>query len=147
MIFFIKHYQLLFIILFSALLIAPVSAEIFKCKTPDGKTTYSSKKCAGSSTVFLVKEHNTAEQAAETKNTLASVDIYITNWCPYCKKAMAYLRSKNIPFNIYDIENDRQAKSRKQKLAPGYRGVPLTVINGEILKGFSASRFDKALNL
>ncbi len=147
MILFLKHYQALFIVLFGALVIAPASAEIFKCKTPDGKTTYSSKKCAGSSTVFLVKEHIAVSQERETGSTLASVDIYITRWCPYCKKAVAYLRSKNIPLNIYDIENDRQAKSRKQKLAPGYRGVPLTVINGEILKGFSTTRFDKVLNL
>ena len=125
----------------------PASAAIYKCKTASGQTIYSSKKCEGSSSVLSLKKEKTVEQTLNKELTKPSVDIYITSWCPYCKKAMAYLRSNNIPFNSYNIENDADAKSRKQKIAPGYAGVPLTVINGQILKGFSSSRFDKALNL
>jgi len=114
----------------------PVSAEVFKCTTAEGETIYSSKKCMGSLEVLSLNKGNKP-----------AVTIYITKWCPYCKKAMAYLRSKNISFTPYDIEQSAYAKLKKQKLAPGYTGVPLTVINGTILKGFSADRFDKALSL
>lgn len=60
---------------------------------------------------------------------------------------MAYLRSNGIAFNAYDIEKNARAKARKQKLDPAYSGIPLTVINGKVLKGFSASRFGNALGL
>jgi len=143
----LRNYQLIFIILLSTQFVLPASAAIYKCKTANGQTIYSSKKCVGNSSIFSVKKEKTVEQTLNKKLNKPSVDIYIKSWCPYCKKAIAYLRSNNIPFNSYNIENNAYAKSRKQKIAPGYTGVPLTVINGQILKGFSSSRFDKALNL
>lgn len=124
------------ILLMAFLYTLPVSAEVFKCTTAEGETIYSSKKCIGSLEVLLLNKANKP-----------AVTIYITKWCPYCKKAMAYLRSKNISFSSYDIEQSKYAKLKKQKLAPDYTGVPLTVINGKVLKGFSADRFDKALSL
>lgn len=73
------------------------------------------------------------------------VDIYVTSWCPYCRKAVAYLKSQGIKFNKYDIEKDPEAAARKKVLAPGYSGIPLAVINGRILKGFSRERYAAAL--
>ncbi len=122
-----------------------VSAEIYKCKTASGDTTYSSEKCGNNSEVFTLKKENHVEQ--KPAENIPSVDIYITSWCPYCKKAMAYLKENNIAFNAYDIEKDAKAKAKKWKLDPSYSGVPLTVINGKLLKGFSPRRFGKALNL
>ena len=146
----LKKYLLLCITLLSLQFAGSVSAAIYKCKTASGETVYSSKKCIGKSEGFTLNKENNIELQAlalERNASKPSVDIYITSWCPYCKKAMAYLRSKNIAFNAYDIEKNARAKSKKRKLDPGYSGVPLTVINGKILKGFSASRFEKALNL
>ena len=128
----------------------PVSAAIFKCKTAEGKTIYSSSECTGNLEAFQLNKDSSSMQHKQLiikEGNKPSVDIYITQWCPYCKKAMAYLRSKKISFTPYDIEQSQYAKLKKQKLAPGYTGVPLTVINGKILKGFSADRFDKALSL
>lgn len=113
-----------------------VLSEIFKCKTANGQTLYSSTKCAANATTF------TPSQPIKLQ---PPIDIYITEWCPYCKKAMAYLRSKNVAFNVYDVEKNPQAKRVKRKLAPGYAGIPLTVINGSVLRGFSKNRFDQAL--
>ncbi len=75
----------------------------------------------------------------------ATVNIYVTSWCPYCKKAIDYLESNGIKYNKYDIEKDLSAATRKKKLAPNYSGIPLAVINGKILKGFSKSRYSAAL--
>ncbi|NOR69714.1 MAG: DUF4124 domain-containing protein [Methylomarinum sp.] len=129
----------------------PATAEIYKCKTAKGQTIYSSTKCAQTAEIFIPKVgpqvnlfaiKNDTSKKTPTKPV---VDIYITSWCPYCKKAMAYLRSKNIAFNSYDIEKDSLAKAKKQQLDPNYSGIPLTVINGQLLKGFSESRFELAL--
>ena len=129
---------------------SPVYAEIYKCKTTNGETIYSSKKCADDTGLFTLQADLRPLQTkniaiSEKEQAMPSVDIYITSWCPYCKKAMAYLRSKNIDFNVYDIEKDAQANAKKQILAPRYSGVPLTVINGKVIKGFSKDRFEQAL--
>ena len=35
------------------------------------------------------------------------VELYTTSWCPWCKKARAFFRSRGIPFVEYDIEKTR----------------------------------------
>lgn len=80
------------------------------------------------------------------KNTSAQVDIYVTSWCPYCKKAIAYLDANEIKYNKYDIEEDVSAAVRKKELAPDYTGIPLAKINGIILKGFSREKYALALD-
>lgn len=123
----------------------PLLADIYKCKSAGGEISYSSKKCSGIPEFFNLKKEKVSQQL--TGADKLSVDIYITSWCPYCKKAMAYMEKNNIAFNAYDIEQDDSARAKKYKLDPSYSGVPLTVINGKILKGFSPRRFEKALNL
>jgi hypothetical protein len=55
------------------------------------------------------------------------------------------MHKNNIAFNAYDIEQDFDAAARKEKLAPDYDGVPLAVINGITIRGFSESKYRKAL--
>jgi len=83
----------------------------------------------------------TAEPA---RRSVPKVEIYVTSWCGYCKKAEKYFTSRRIPFTAYDIEKDRAAAQRKAKLSPG-GGVPLTVINGQLIRGFSESAYAAAL--
>ena len=80
-----------------------------------------------------------------TDNSEAQVDIYVTSWCPYCKKAIAYLDAKGVKYNKYDIEKDSSAAARKNALAPNYSGIPLAVIYGKTIKGFSKQRYSAAL--
>ena len=73
----------------------------------------------------------------------ASVDVYVTSWCPSCKQAKAYLISKGIPFREYDVEADPAALDRARGL--GYRGaIPFFVINGRSRTGFSPEWIDSA---
>ena len=124
-------------------------AKIYKCTTPVGKTVYSEKPCTANHISAIITPElpppNTGDTASTTTYSSPDVDIYITSWCPYCKQAMAYLDSQGIFYNKYDIEYDADAAARKRKLAPGYSGVPLTVINGQIISGFSENRFEQAL--
>lgn len=90
-------------------------------------------------------ENSQQTSTRKSSNKQSQVDLYITSWCPYCKKAMAYLNSKGIKFNQYDIEKDLQAAIRKRNLAPNYRGVPLAVINGKTIKGFNKKSYQAAL--
>jgi glutaredoxin-like YruB-family protein len=77
--------------------------------------------------------------AAEQSN--ASVELYVTSWCGYCKKAINYLNSKGIAYTAYDIEKDSAAKSRYESLGSG--GVPIIKIGDKIIRGFSPQAIDQ----
>lgn len=124
-------------------------AKIYKCTTPTGKTFYSEKACATKNKSTIIEPQSFLDNATPTATTADTinpdVDIYITSWCPYCKKAMAYLDSQGISYNKYDIEYDAEAAVKKKALAPNNPGVPLTVINGQVISGFSENKFERAL--
>jgi len=79
------------------------------------------------------------------KNNVPNVELFITSWCPYCKKATNFLRSKGIPFKEYDIEKDKAAARRKKKLDKKGSGVPFALINGTPVHGFSKEAYERAL--
>ncbi|MDP1665546.1 MAG: glutaredoxin domain-containing protein [Methylobacter sp.] len=130
----------------------PAQAEIYKWTDASGKSHFSGSKPALSASIenradLEAKSPQPMPVANKPTDTAAvpQVDLYITNWCPYCKKAMAFLRKNNIAFNTYDIEQDLDAAARKKTLDPGYSGIPLAVINGVPLRGFSESAYQQAL--
>ena len=80
------------------------------------------------------------------KQKPSEVVLYVTSWCKYCKKAKEFLRSRNIAFTVYDIEKDQQAARRRKEL-DSRSGVPLAIINGQILLGFSEASYTQALTI
>ena len=72
------------------------------------------------------------------------VEIYVTSWCPYCKKAENFFRTQGNPFTSYDIEKDSAAARRKEDLDRS-GGVPLVIINGQKIHGFSENAYREAL--
>lgn len=72
------------------------------------------------------------------------VELYVTSWCPYCKQAIQYFRSRGIPFTAYDIEKDGRAAQRKNQL-DSRNGVPFAVINGQKIHGFSPEAYERAM--
>ncbi|NVN89169.1 MAG: DUF4124 domain-containing protein [Desulfuromonadales bacterium] len=86
-----------------------------------------------------------APQPMPSKNERfnGTVEMYVTDWCGYCKKAAAYMRSRDIPFVAYDIEKDSSAKQRHKEL--GGRGVPLIIVGNNKMSGFSPETLDQYL--
>lgn len=127
-------------------------AEIYKWVDDEGKTHFAGNKPVGPATTqtFTPSEEpaapgiQAAKQPQEAISTL-QVDLYVTSWCPYCKKAIAFLRGNNIAFNLYDIEQDAAAAERKKALDPNYEGIPLAVINGVKIRGFAEGEYRRAL--
>ncbi len=72
------------------------------------------------------------------------VDLYVTSWCGYCKKAKKFFDSRDIAYNEYDIEKDPAAAGRKRDLSGG-KGVPFAVVNGHKIRGYSPSAYERAL--
>jgi glutaredoxin-like YruB-family protein len=94
---------------------------------------------------------NKSADAPASKTTLAenarftgTVEMYVTSWCGYCKRAQAYMTSKGIPYVAYDIEKDSAANQRYKEL--GGRGVPLIIIGSKKMSGFSAETLEYYLN-
>lgn len=85
-----------------------------------------------------------AEAKTYRKSSRHKVELYVTSWCPYCKKAEAYLDSRGIEYRLYDIEKDAAAAGRKQRLAPN-RGVPVAIIDGTVINGWSQQVYESVL--
>ena len=64
--------------------------------------------------------------------------LYSTSWCGYCKRTREILVDKGVEFYEYDIE--RSAEGHRQYKELGGKGVPLLLINGEVVKGYNPIR-------
>lgn len=67
---------------------------------------------------------------------MAKVEIYTTSYCPFCYRAKALLRSKNVEFTEIDVTNDDGLRAKMVELSGGRRTVPEIFINGKIVGGF-----------
>lgn len=80
---------------------------------------------------------------------LPKVILFSTAWCPSCKAARQYLQSRRVQFLELDVEKDARAAQQYQAISTAYRlrpgVVPLLVINGRPLQGFSKPQVDAAL--
>jgi glutaredoxin len=76
----------------------------------------------------------------------AKVEIYVTDWCPYCVQAIQFLKDNRVPYVAYNIEKNSEAAKRKERLT-SRQGVPFAVINGKKIYGFSAQIYSQALGL
>jgi glutaredoxin len=72
------------------------------------------------------------------------VELYTTSWCPWCKKAKAFFRSRGIVFVEYDIEKDKAAERRKAQL-DSQKGVPFAVINRKGIHGYNENAYNNLL--
>lgn len=77
---------------------------------------------------------DTSAHFANTTNE--QVVVYSTQWCPYCKKARAYLTENNIPFVERDIEQG-DANIDALYSSIGAQGIPQIVVGNKIITGFN----------
>lgn len=94
---------------------------------------------------FLPKESKVGSDApaAPTLPTSPKVEIFVTDWCPYCTKLEEYLRANQIKFTRYDIEKSPVGKRKHQELGGG--GIPLVKIGSQVIRGFDVSSIQQAL--
>ena len=156
--------RVLLLLSFAVLLLqAPVQAEIYKWVDANGTTTFrDTPPPAGVDATAVTLsplntytapsprsgDHMAEEPTADSPppSVHASVDLYTTSWCGYCRRAKAYLTQHGVAFREYDVEKDPAAARRKQQLGGG-DGVPFAVINGKTIRGFDPAAYDAALGL
>ena len=71
------------------------------------------------------------------------VRLYATDWCPYCAKTRALLEQKHVPYKEYNIETSEEGRSQYQRLAG--KGVPVLLIDGEVVRGYHEQTIVAAL--
>ncbi|MFZ1258302.1 MAG: glutaredoxin domain-containing protein [Candidatus Saccharimonas sp.] len=80
---------------------------------------------------------------ADTKPT---VILYSTPWCAFCKTEKQYLEHLGVSFVVKDIEKDASAMEELMAKVDGqHSGVPVTDIDGVIVRGFDRKKIDDTL--
>jgi glutaredoxin 3 len=75
---------------------------------------------------------------------LSEVVVYTTPTCGYCHQATQYLAQRGIPYREVDVAADSQAAAEMVNLS-GQRGVPVLLIDGQVVVGFNRPRIDQLL--
>jgi len=74
------------------------------------------------------------------------VKVYSTSMCYFCVKLKEFLHQHKIPFENFDVNEDKKAAAEMIKKS-GQTGVPVIDINGEIINGFDQLKIKKALKI
>jgi len=63
------------------------------------------------------------------------VEIYTGRACPYCERAKALLRRKNVEFVEYSVDDDEVVRAKMLERSGGCRSVPQIFIRGQHVGG------------
>ena len=80
-----------------------------------------------------------------SKNSDIQVVMYMTDWCPYCKKAGEYIKSLGVNLIEYDIEKNENRKKEMKVLSGGSAMVPLIDVEGIIIRGYVPEEISAAV--
>lgn len=94
--------------------------------------------------VYEPKKTDGEEKKKVRYSKKQNVELYVTSWCGWCKKAKSFFKDRGISFIEYDVEKDEKA-ARRHKELNRRGGVPVAVINGKKVLGFSAAAYENAL--
>jgi glutaredoxin 3 len=73
-----------------------------------------------------------------------NVTVYTTPTCGFCHQVKSYLQQRGVPFNEHDVSRDRAAAMQMVELS-GQQGVPVVVIDGQVVVGFNRPAIDQLL--
>jgi glutaredoxin 3 len=66
---------------------------------------------------------------------IAAVKVYSTSYCPYCDRAKALLRKRDVPFEEIDVSGDEEKRAWLVKASGGRRTVPQIFIDDAAIGG------------
>lgn len=66
---------------------------------------------------------------------LSKVQIYTTNYCPYCKAAKSLLEKKGYEYEEINLQGDPE-KKYKVMTDLNWRTVPIILIDGNLVGGY-----------
>lgn len=72
------------------------------------------------------------------------IKVYSVEWCGPCNKVKKYLESKNIPYEVVLVADEKEDRDIVEEVS-GQRSVPVTTINNHVIIGFDKAQIDAAL--
>jgi glutaredoxin len=73
----------------------------------------------------------------------SDVILYSADWCGYCTKARRHLDGAGVAYELRDVDIPAVATELREKTGRG--GVPVLDFDGEILRGYSPSHYDRII--
>lgn len=152
-----KRYFLLSLIFLSVFFCRTAVADFYKWVDEKGQTRitdYPPPEDKKAKDVVIHKSESenvkavTGEADAATNKDVKKADvvIYTKNDCKDCEKAIEFLKSKNVDFTEYNVDNDKDAAMRRQEMENG-DDVPFAIINRNQVHGFQESVYERVLNM
>ncbi len=74
------------------------------------------------------------------------VKVYSTPTCPYCRMTRKLLEDNGVQYQDFDVAGDKAARYEMISKS-GQMGVPVLVIDGEMIIGFDQAELRQRLGL
>ena len=75
---------------------------------------------------------------------MKNVTIYSTPSCGFCIQAKEYFKEKGVEYTEFNVAED-QAKAKEMIEKSGQMGVPVIIIDKEMMVGFDKAKVEKLL--
>ncbi len=73
------------------------------------------------------------------------VVLFATSWCGYCAATREFFAANRINYVEYDVERDAEGARKYEQLGFKGKGVPVILIDGDIIHGFNEQALRQAL--
>ena len=136
----------IFFLLFFAFAAQQAQAEIYKIIGADGKVSYADKasQSATAKTEKLnFQTYSGAPSVSSYNGSVGKVTLLSAQWCGVCRQAKAYMNSRKVAFEEWDIDQSDYARSKMREL--GAKGVPVILVGKQKMVGFSPEGLDDML--
>ena len=77
---------------------------------------------------------------------MKNVTIYSTPTCVYCNSAKDFFKENNVEYTEYNVAEDTEKRSEMVEKS-GQMGVPVIMIEDEIIVGFDKDKISSLLEL
>ncbi len=74
---------------------------------------------------------------------MKKVIIYTSNTCGYCHAAKDYLDQLEVEYEERNVSTSMDA--RKELMQQGFMGVPVLLVDDEVIQGFDKAKIDQLL--
>jgi len=130
--------------LLAASMTMSATGEVYRQVDPAGNVSYTdSAPGAGAERLDLPAAAD--EAAVDTTEPTDLVILYSAAWCNICDRARGWFDANGIDYIEYDVETDPQGREDYARL--NGTGVPLIVVGGRVMRGFSPGRFQRFYEL
>jgi len=77
---------------------------------------------------------------------MKKIEMYSTPTCHYCNLAKEFFDENKIAYTVYDVSSDL-VKRKEMVEKSGQMGVPVILIDGEVIMGFDEDKLREKLGL